>query len=281
MDATGRRLHPGARVHDSAGNIVGVVTRFSPKRGVEVVTDDNDVVAVHPSELHRADDPGSAELEGWFISEQDQHPVCLVVPIGGRDLQTIPGSPGPFPVRLSSTTQTPVSEWASECVSALQGLSDADAHDLIAAHLDAPMLRRLLDESTLPTVIQRMVPILTSQTPPHPGDTEPLQALLFKWLDATSQRRRRIINEVADPVVITSRPDVVEGMYHTLVVGLPPYWADCDTVAVAQAGGTPAMAFAATLAASRSGRTVNHVQVLKGGPVVEMSLTPTEITGTD
>ncbi len=276
VDMAGRPLRPGVpvRFHRAGRSVDGIVSRYNPERGVEIYTDDDEVVPALPGELERLGAAPDDTLAGVTVVDPDQRPTTLVVPLGPRDLQTLPADPGPLPARGPRAEWGPTADWAEACTAALEGLDADERRHVLAAHLDAPILRRALTEGLLPRRLERLVLVCTAQTPPHPGDTAPLVPLVVEWLAATSSKREREIAHPVDVVRVTVRPDIIADVHGELTVSLSPLLVDADRVAVVHAGGTPATALAATLVAATRPAPVRLLQVLRGGRVTEIDLGP-------
>ncbi|RMH68696.1 MAG: hypothetical protein D6683_16645, partial [Actinomyces sp.] len=178
-----------------------------------------------------------------------------------------------FPPRGPRAEPSPTGDWAAAARAVLGDPTSDEAARLLARHLDAPMLRRSLTEAHLPARLDRLVLVATAQTPAHPLDSAPLVPLVLAWLDATAADRTRTLTRRPDIVTVTARPDIVADVHDQLRDDLVPLLGEART-AVVHAGGTPAMALAATLAAAATGHPVRIVQVLRGGRVTEADLGP-------
>ncbi len=283
VDTAGRPLRPGlpVRVHGphpgrtDVDTVDGVISRYNPDRGLEILTGEDRVIVAVPGQVERLGSEPDPTMAGLTVIEADGPPTCLVAPVGARELQTRPDDPGPFPVRDPRPGQSSTAEWAAACRTVLDARPPAERDDLLDAHLDAPMIRRALTEALLPRRLERLILLVTSQTPPHPLDTAPLGDLLTAWIGATARRRQRELAYPVEVVTITTRPDVIADVHDQLTERLTPHFAGAQRLAVIHAGGTPAMTFAATLtAATASDHPVRIIQVVRGGRVSEIDFTP-------
>jgi len=292
VGADGRRLRLGSAVSPvGEPSRIGEVTGWAgPARGLEVFFSAHDTVeTVLPVNLVRVDEEMTDPVTvGWMAVDDDPRPTLLVVPLGTRDLVTRAEDPGPFPVSDRSRPRA----WASAAADVLQGFDPSEHPRLIARHLDAPMLRRVLDEGSLPISIRRTVFIGTDQDQPQPNDTAGFEPLLRLWLAGrghlTTDSAERHVAEVGELITIRRLPHILDAVVHQVQTGLAVAASGCDRAAILFAGGTPAMTYGITLSLSQHfpSSDIRIVQVpmdihLEGEsvaqPLIEIDLADTEI----
>lgn len=288
VDRAGRRLRPGSvvRVPDADGHLaagqLGEVVGYRGFVGVEVMTEDHDLRAWPPDHLVRVD-PGSpidAVTLGWFVVDEDPSPVAMVFPVGSREIQPT-ADLGPFPAPDRYIVKRPMGSavsaraWGQACLDAVAGLHPSNAAPIVARHLDAPMLRRVLVEASLPASVARLTLLVSDQDPPHDGDTAAFGQLLALWLVGTEAVRDRKVDHVGDPVVLRAAPHLLEPVIFAVREELPRIVGDAERLAIVQAGGTPAMSEGTLLAAALElERPVRHIQVPHNQPLVEADFPP-------
>lgn len=263
----GRRLRIGSHVsfvHDGLAVQGEVVGWAGPRRGVEVHLDVEPYFAAVPAvTLTRVDEPLSSPVTvGWTVIDDVDATVLLIVPLGGRDMQWISDAETAerdgFPTSHASTarTQPNIRAWAEAVRAFLAGRDAAEEVELVARHVDFPMLRRVLDESSLPPAVKRLVFVVTDQDPPQSGDTVDVAEVARTWLrqrghldDAETAIERPVL-DLAEPIVIRRQPHLLDAVYHQIGAHITQLGADCDRVASVVAGGTPAITYGLLLAAS-------------------------------
>ncbi|MEJ5256131.1 MAG: hypothetical protein WHS89_12345 [Acidimicrobiales bacterium] len=292
VDRRGFRLRPGSSVAVRTGphaGLAGEVVAWAGDRGVEVLTDDT-LVTVDPFDLERTDSRLDAPTTiGLTVVEPEPVPTLLVVTVGNRDLVARPDSdsplpaPGDFPVDLHArrpsarTPRTSARAWGEACIAALEQHPADERPGLVAEHLDAPIVGRVLREAALPAVLDRVVFVVTDQDPPHPDDTVAFGELLRLWVEATASTRDRPIRSIAPPIVLHHAPHVLQAVVHFVSEALVPLVAGVERIAVARSGGTPAMGFGTLLAALHAAgpdRTVRDIDIPIDQPIIEMDVGP-------
>jgi hypothetical protein len=255
VGADGRRLRLGSKVSPAAEpHRTGEITGWAgSQRGLEVFFSADDTVeTLRPDLLVRVDDELLDPVTvGWMAVDDDPRPVLLIVPLGTRDLVTRNSDPGPF----TESDRSQPRHWSSFASETLNDLDPKERAALCAQHLDAPMLRRVLDEGSLPFAIKRLVFIGTNQHQPQATDTAGFAPLLRLWLEGrghlTLGTPERLINEVADIVTIERLPHILDAVVHQVADGLKSVIDGCERAVILFAGGTPAMTYGITLAVSR------------------------------
>lgn len=291
----GRRLRLGSHVArlaqpDRHGEVTGWA---GPRLGAEVFFHDTDTVeTIQPAELLRIDlEQAEPVTVGWVSVDDDTRPTLLVVPVGTRDLVTSETDPGPFPSIDNRDVRASVA-----AVNAVMADHPPDARPALAArHFDAPMLRRVLDEATLPATVHRLVFVATDQVQPQRGDTVGLAAMLALWLEGRRHfdpnGQYRPVSNLAEPGVIRRLPHILDAVVHQVTPAIVEAAFDCERVVVAFAGGTPAMMFGCSIAASRrfGGTNTRIVQIPQAyevdgdrieQPLIEMDLADTALHDT-
>lgn len=295
----GRRVRLGSYVETiddgsreaGGGGRRGEVTGWAgPRRGVEVFFHDTDTVeTIHASALLRVDEEQSNPVTvGWFSIDDDDRPTLLVVPVGTRDLVVASNDPGPF----AAIERSDVRAWVAKVAEVLHPLERAVQAQAIADHLDAPMLRRVLDEATLPGVVHRLMFVATDQIQPQPSDTSGLIPLLTLWLEGRGHLdlagNYRPIEQIAAPGIITRLPHVLDAVVHQVSPAVASAGEECRRAVVSFAGGTPAMMYGCSIATARlfgAGNT-RVVQIPQGferegerveQPLIELDLADTAL----
>ena len=228
-------------------------------------------------------DPGAGRRIGVEVVSPDDIPTVLVVPVGGRDVQALSGDPGPFPAptefssgRAGAQSKVDARRWGAACLEAVAHLSVDEQARLVARHLDAPMLRRVLSEAVLPAELQRLTLVVTDQATidrpdGHVDDSLHFGRLLELWVQGTESRRTRRIREFGEPIVLTSRPNVTHAVLATIRRSIDAVVAGCEEVVIVQAGGTPAMFTGLeTAVTSRPGLRVRITQPVEDGPLYDV-----------
>ena len=295
--ASGRLVRPGATVEILTGPAAGMFGEVVAWRGADMVevlleqsAADDDVemsadelveVPVSTVELRPHRLSGTATMTVEVVATEDSR-VTLIHPVGGQDVIAL-GDLGPFPTPdgFSTTRETQrkvaARAWGAACLEAIAELPLAEQEQLVAAHLDAPLLRRVLDEGLLPSKLWRLVLIVTDQVDaPHVDDTAAFGELLRLWVAGTATTRRRVVERV-ESVVLQHAPHRFDFVTAQLDEHLARWSLDSDEVVVVQAGGTPSMSFGALTSALTSGAgiPVRHLQVPYGQPVVEVDFPAT------
>lgn len=209
-------------------------------------------------------------------------PRPLVVhPVGGQDLWPRDmESLGPFPSPEGFVSQrggqrkVVARRWGQACLYAIRDDPLGRQAELVAEHLDAPILRRVLVEAVDPSTA-RVVLIVTDQDPAVPGgfaddDTVAFGQLLQLWLQGRGPAPADCCRLV-DTVVIRRDPHLLQAVLPVLREKVQSTLEGCSEVVVVQAGGTPAMSLAALMAYTLhgSGLPVRHLYVALRGRLVE------------
>jgi len=286
-DADGRRLRPGSVVRVvSDGSIpVAEVTGMSGDgRRVVVLTDGDpfEFFEVDPDDLRtvgaRLDVPVTT---GELVVQGDQERCTLVLPVGAQEVQLkVPGRPGPFPdpgeFRSERVTATKVNArwWGEALVTALEAMTPDERGEAAAEYLDAPILRRVLNEAAVPLEIDRVLLVATDQEPVHRDDTLPFASVIEEWLAAVRPRLRRRMTGDPATIVLRQAPHLLAAVEQQVEEALPSLVDRTDRLVVVAAGGTPAMTYGTMLAAMATGLPVRHLQVPFDQPLVELDLDP-------
>ncbi|WP_334142937.1 hypothetical protein [Rhabdothermincola sp.] len=293
VDRRGFRLRPGSAVAVRTGAHVGLsgeVVAWAGERGVEVLAGER-LVSVDPSDLERTDARLDAPVTvGLTVLEPDPVPTLLVVTVGNRDL--VPRAtedspfprPGDFPVEhtpggppSASARRVSARAWGAACLEVLERHPEHDRAVLVAEHLDAPIVGRVLREAALPAVLDRLVFVVTDQDPAHPDDTVAFGELLRWWVAGSAFDRDRPIRSVELPIVLHHAPHVLQTVVHVVSEALAPLVGGVQRVAVARSGGTPAMGFGtllAALAVAGPEQVVRDIDVPLDQPIIEMDVGP-------
>lgn len=285
IDRRGQRVRPGARVVPLEGRYagtVGEVVGWGGQRGVEILVHGEapDVVAVPANRLEVVP-AGLLRPVAWDITVIEEPPVSVTVihPVGGQDIQPLDHNDlGPFPSPAGYESdrrgqrKVDARRWGEACVAAVADLADVEQARLVAAYLDAPLLRQVLDHAALPEAVTRLVPVVTDQDPPHLDDTAAYGRLLALWLQGCAGQRVRRVAEVAAPIVIPRAPHLLGPVLEAVRPHVHGTVGGCAEVVVVQAGGTPSMTFGVLLAYTlgSDGVPVRHVQVPHGGQLIEV-----------
>lgn len=291
----GRRLRLGSYVALAAQpHRHGEVTGWAgPVQGAEVFFHDTDTVeTIAPSELIRVDEEQADPMTvGWISVDDDTRPTLLVAPVGTRDLVTSTTQPGPFPTIDTRDVRGSIAAVGT----VLRQYHAPERASLVARHFDAPMLRRVLDEATLPTAIRRLMFVATDQVRAQRSDTVGMAELLALWLEGRGHLDPdgdyRPIEELAVTAVITRLPHILDAVVHQVAPAIREAAADCERAVVAFAGGTPAMMYGCSIATSRQfgGAKTRIAQIpqayeLDGEhieqPLIEMDLADTALHDT-
>ncbi len=230
-------------------------------------------------------DPGAGQRIGLEVIAPGDTPTVLIVPVGGRDIQARPGDPGPFPDpadhssgRAGQQRKVDARAWGQACLRAISDQPEAEQARLVARHLDAPMLRRVLTEAVLPAELRRLTLVVTDQATVerpdgHVDDSLYFGRLLELWVQGTQQQRTRQIRELGDPIVLSSRPNVTHAVLATIRRSIDTVVDGCDEVVIVQAGGTPAMFTGLeTAVASRPNLRVRITQPVEDGPLYDVAV---------
>ena len=262
---SGRLVRPGATVEILTGPAAGMfgevvawrgadmvevlLEQSAADDGVEMSADELVEVPVSTVELRAHRLSGTATMTVEVVATEDSR-VTLIHPVGGQDVIAL-GDLGPFPTPdgFSTTRETQrkvaARAWGAACLEAIAELQLplAEQEQLVAAHLDAPLLRRVLDEGLLPLELWRLVLIVTDQVDaPHVDDTAAFGELLGLWVAGTATTRRRVVERV-ESVVLRHAPHRFDFVTAQLDEHLVRWSLDSDEVVVVQAGGTPSMSF--------------------------------------
>lgn len=289
----GRRIRLGSLVsfERDGRSHVGEVVGWGGRRGVEVHLEHHPYLAeVQPADLVREDkELDQPHTVGWLVVEDTSEPTLLVAPMGTRDVVAA-SDPGPFPridpANFRATTL--------ECVRVLHGLMPEERAVKAFLHLDMPILRRVLDEASLPDELQRLVLVVTDQLEPQATDTLHVNELASWWLAGRGHLdgdgECRPVAQLAKPLVIDRLPHVLDAVVHQLQRPLNEAFEGCTRMVTVVAGGTPATTYGTILAARMVGgaNSVRTVQVpadwrvdeaMVQQPLIEMDLTDSVLQG--
>jgi hypothetical protein len=301
VDGNGRRVRLGSRVRfelDGVERLGEVIAWAGPSRGLEIDLPEFPYeVAVPPVRVVRVDEPNDDPVTvGWRVVDPDPTPTLLLVPIGTRDVQPRrSGDLGPFSTEhapmAAARGDTQFREWSRKTAEILSvGVEEPAAKAV--TYLDMPMLRRALDEASLPDRVARLVFIVTDQDPPGTGDTVHVPTIARHWLvgrghlDPPETALERPVLDIGTPIVVRRAPHVLDAVFHQIAEPLQRVSRGCGRISVVIAGGTPAMTYAAVLAASgilgqSAVRTVQVPAPLRVGaalveqPLIELDLADT------
>jgi hypothetical protein len=265
VDGNGRRIRLGSRVRFQLGGVERhgeVIAWAGPSRGLEIdLMEPPFEVAVPPVQVVRVDDPSEDPVTvGWRVVDPDPTPTLLLVPLGNRDIQPRrrDGDLGPFPTEnapmATARGDAQFRKWSRHTAEILAAADDPAA--LSTTYLDMPMLRRALDEASLPDRLTRLAFIVTDQDPPGAGDTLYVPAIAQYWLAGRGHLEppelapERPILDIGDPIVVRRAPHILDAVFHQISEPLQRASAGCGRIAVVIAGGTPAMTYASVLGAA-------------------------------
>ena len=307
VDSRGHRVRPGCTVRLLDGR-TGEVTTWTSATCVQVAIDDVDEtdydlesefiveieageLTVVPFERRSALALGVRPVE--FTGGTDHRRVVLVHPVGGQDVVTRPRSDGAvLPAatgfmsrrgpdrRRDSTGADPRQEkldarrFGEACIATLADVENTERSAIVAAEIDAPMLRRALEETVLPEMVRRLVLVATDQDDErfNVDDTAAFAELLELWVRGTAATRMRQVDEI-DIVRIRRSPHRIDFVLDQVSEHLARLSVDADELVVVQAGGTPSMTFGVLLGAIRElDVPVRHVQIPLAQPVVEIDV---------
>ena len=263
-----RRIRIGSQVSfmlDGEERVGEVVGWSGPARGVDIVLADEPYMAALPAESLRRVDGNAPETVtvGWWVVDDDHRSTLLVAPLGTRDVVILPatGEPSdsgdPFEVAQAAFNQRPpnIRAAAAALLEALLRHTADEQRTLLETRIDMPILRRVLDEASLPAVVTRIVFVVTDQLSAQNSDTTGLAAVAARWVVARGHCVEpdsadvRPILEVGEPVVIGEAPHLLEAVVEQLRAPLAQHLVDCERVVTVLAGGTPAMMYGTLLAA--------------------------------
>lgn len=281
VDRKGLRLRPGSAVdvvdgqhRGSRGEVVG----WLGDRGVQVLAEDDESLAVNPFDLQRTDHKldVSATMHR-DIEEMDAPSTLLVITIGTRDLDLARGvDPVQAGLEVRPTGPATSRQWSEACARRVRDVPEPERADWVGRHFDAPIVGRVLREAALGPVVDSLTFVVTGQDPPHPDDTSSLAELLALWIGGTAAQRRRQVIQIAEPIVLTHAPHALDAVVHAMEPVLRERASGVQRIAVERTGGTPAMGFGtllAAMAASRPGQIVRDIDVPFGQPLIEMDVT--------
>ena len=218
-------------------------------------------------------------IVGEFIIQGDQDQCALLMPIGTQDLQqrwgaasTLLPDSRQFVSQRKTSARIDARHWGEALLQALQDLPSSERDKAAFEGLDAPMLRRAIEESAIPSQLKRIIFIASDQNPPHRDDTIFFANVLQHWIKGgKSVLNRQIIEE---PMVLTLRhaPHIVSAVTQQIEEQLSSSVIGCSRLVVVAAGGTPAMTYGTMFAALTTGIPVRHIQVPLGQPVIEIDI---------
>jgi len=282
VDGEGRRIRPGSSVKLLDGRH-GEVTTWRGGDLVEVIVDADDeldVKVVQASDLvadfASARDPVTIGMH--VRSSEDPQKVTLIQPIGGRDLVSAVGIvdrrlplDSSFPVSRGAQSQVDARQFGEACLEALKEIPLDDRPSVVARELDAPILRRAVEETVLPRFLHRLVLVATDQVgSPHSSDSAPFAKLLELWVKGTAGVRKREVGEI-EILTLRQLPHRVDFVIEQVTEPIRRFARDSDELVIVQAGGTPAMSFGVlAVAMGGLGIGVRHVQIPERQAVVEL-----------
>jgi hypothetical protein len=280
VDRRGLRLRPGSAVDVVAGVHLGhrgEVVGWLGDNGLQVLTDDDESVAVSPFDLERTD--RSIEFSATMhrdVEEIDAPSTLLVITVGTHDLALADGV-DPASVGLTERPDEPgtARQWTSICAQLAADVPADERTAWVANRFDAPIVGRVLREAALGPVIDRLCFVVTDQDPPHDDDTFAMADLLALWVEGTSALRQRDICEITDPIVLTHAPHVLDAVVHFVEPALRQRSVGVQRLAVERTGGTPAMGFGTLLAAMAAvgpNQVVRDIDVPRDQPLIEMDV---------
>lgn len=221
--------------------------------------------------------------------------IAIIHPVGGQDI--LPGIlPGPFPAAerfafaRDQQTKVRARDYGRALLDTLDALhaDSATRARLVYDHLDAPILRRVLEdpwpaEAPTPRAVVNLTLVATDQVTPHTDDTVHYTTLLTHWLQGWSLAHRgntRTPGSV-EVITLTERPDLLVSVTNTLTPQVVRRVVrDCGNVLFVQAGGTPATTFGGLLSFMLySPVEVVHMAVPRGNPLAAFPV-PDVITRT-
>lgn len=280
VDRRGLRLRPGSAVEVVAGTHLGhrgEVVGWLGDNGVQVLTDDDVSVAASPFDLERTD--RAIEFSATMhrdIEEIDAPSTLLVITVGTHDLALATGV-DPDSVGLTERPDDlgAARKWTTICAQLAAEVPPDERAAWVADHFDAPIVGRVLREAALGPVIDRLCFVVTDQDPPHEDDTYAMADLLGLWVTGTSALRQRDVREIADPIVLTHAPHVLDAVVHFVEPALRQRSSGVQRLAVERTGGTPAMGFGtllAAMAAAGPNQVVRDIDVPRDQPLIEMDV---------
>lgn len=245
----------------------------------EAVRVDSDDVRCEPVVALR----GGREIE---VVTPDSVPTAMVVPVGRTAVvPRLADSAGFFPDQREFVVErgpvervVDVHRWASACLAVLDDVDDADRDSVVAEHLDAPTLRRVLREAALPEHLTRLVLVVSDESDEDrldgtPDDTAALGALLIHWVRGTDHTRLRVIDEIATPVVLRQRPELSHVVLSTFRDELPRVVDGCREVVLVHSDAIAGVQIGVlTALESHAGVRVRLVQQAEDGPLVQVAV---------
>jgi hypothetical protein len=297
VDVDGTPVTPGVRVTVVGGEHVGehgVVGAWAGERKVLLVAEDSDdddddftmaeAVRVDADDVRCEPTIAIRHGSGMEVVTPDAIPTVLVVPVSRSDIEPrATGGSGPFPspgdfVVDRGPWERVVDQhgWATACLAALDDVEAAEQAALVADHLDAPALRRVLREAALPERLARLVLVVSDESSVDQplgsvDDTAAVGALLIHWIRGTADSRMRIIDEIAAPVVLRQRPEVSHVVLSTFRGELPRVVDGCRDVVLVQSDAVPGVQIGVlTALESVGGLRVRVVQRIEDGPLVQV-----------
>jgi len=280
VDREGLRLRPGSSVdvvggpsQGAAGEIVG----WLGGGGVEVLTTENQLIAVHPFDLDRSDrDLDVSATMHREVEEIDAPPTLLVATVGGSEIDYARGHDArTVGIDPDLEHRDGRLEWSEACLARASEVDHPERARWVAEHFDAPILGRVLREAALGPVIDRLTLVATRQEPPHSDDSWAQAELLRLWIEGSGHQRSRQVREITEPIVLRHAPHVVDAVLHFTQPGIEERARDVVRIAVKRTGGTPAMGFGvllAAIAAERPEQTVRDIYVPEDQPIIEMDV---------
>lgn len=286
----GRRLRLGSRVSTSweGRQVVGEIVGWSGQRGVEVYFDEEPgSLAVQPVDLVRVDEAHPHPVTvGWQVVEDLERSTVLVCPIGNRDVVWRSADDrGPFAM-VEADGQRQTRRWADLVVERCRELGPRAANE-VYRYIDLPMIRRVLDEASLPSSVARLSLVLTDQEAPQPTDTAGLAEIIGLWLTGRGHmptphdesfsagnplpspsspeldESARPVDHFGPHLTVRRMPHQMDAVIHQIRGGLADLADECEQLVAVLAGGTPGTKYGLLLAcaAIAGPRLVRCVQV--------------------
>jgi nitrate reductase NapAB chaperone NapD len=284
VDQDGRRLRPGAvvRVPGDQSIPVSEVIGYDESGDVVLVTDadEPEVLLVPPHALRTVGELLRAPVTvGEPVVQGEDERVALIVPIGSQDVQQRPGvtngllpNPKDFLSQRETSQRVDARWWGEAILETLVSMPPDDAATVAFEELDAPMLRRAIEEAAVPRSIDRIVLVVTDQAIEHRDDTVSFAHIIEHWLNGARLTIYRTLPETLDVLILRDAPHIVSAVSQQVQELLPSSIKNCDSVLVVAAGGTPAMTYGTLIASFTTELPVRHIQVPFGQPVIEIDL---------
>jgi hypothetical protein len=276
IDGNGRRLRPGNTVQFVSNGqvLIGEIVAWLVD-GVSILIngrsdEDEEWFVRNPTEVFRTDiQIDESVTTGSFLVELNGPSSVVVQGIGTRDLEVDANSLPPLSGLTPRAHGDSLREWSVHTLVTLLAMDEQERKIILQNSIRAPLLERVLQESALPRVIEKLVLVATDQIEPHPHDTVASAQILVLWLEANGyvmgimepHPGRRWIRDV-EISVISQLPHVIDAVVFQLKPFISSWVQDCQRIVVVHAGGTPAMNTAILISSVQySHVTIRHVQV--------------------